>query len=576
MVSLTREQLEERLAALHQASLELVRDLSRNAVLERIVRLARQQAGAQYAALGMVDQKGKLVKFIPVDMSEAEIKRMAHPPKGLGLIGALREEKQTIRVADMQQDSRSCGFPKNHPQMVSFLGVPIISAGRLLGQIYLTNKENGGEFTKEDESVIETLAAYAAVAIENAHLYETVIRRDKKLAQRNQDLSLLNDLAKTLAGSASVDMILNQTLSQVVDYLGVEAGEIFLREDGQRDLNLAVHRGSFKGNFLSRERIRVDECFVGRTALLGQSLVSHNIENDVRYLRSEMVAAGYCCMACIPLKARRKVVGVLCVVSRERRKFSKRELGLLEAIGTWTGTAIENARLQNQARRLAVLEERERIGMDLHDGIIQSIYGVGLALEYAYLSVEENPALTREKIENSIEGLNAAIRDIRAYVADLRPRQLRDEQPLQQGIEKLVNDFRTVCSTKATLMTVDDGLTELPKENSLALFRICQEALANVARHAHAQNADIHLWTTEDRVLLKVEDDGVGFDTQTVDEALGHGLSNMRRRVHKVGGEVEIVSQLMKGSSITAWVPWEETLLFEEDTNGTRKFNPFE
>ena len=169
MVLLTREQLEERLAALHQASLELVRDLSRNAVLERIVNLARQQAGAQYAALGMVDQKGKLVKFIPVGMSEAEVKRMAHPPKRLGLIGALREEKQTIRVADMQQDPRSCGFPENHPQMVSFLGVPIISAGRLLGQIYLTNKENGGGFTKEDESVIETLAAYAAVAIENAH-----------------------------------------------------------------------------------------------------------------------------------------------------------------------------------------------------------------------------------------------------------------------------------------------------------------------------------------------------------------------------------------------------------------------
>jgi signal transduction histidine kinase len=281
-------------------------------------------------------------------------------------------------------------------------------------------------------------------------------------------------------------------------------------------------------------------------------------------------------MACIPLKARRKGVGVLCVVSREHRKFTKRELKFLEAIGTWSGTAIENARLQNQTRRLAVLEERERIGMDLHDGIIQSIYGIGLALEYAYLSVEENPALTREKIENSIEGLNAAIRDIRAYVADLRPRQLRDEQPLQQGIEKLVNDFRTVSSTKATLTTVDDGLAELPKENGLALFRICQEALANIARHAHAQNADIHLWTTEDRVLLKVEDDGVGFDSQYIDEALGHGLSNMRRRVQKVGGEVEIVSHVMKGTSITAWVPWDETLLLEEDTNGTRKFNPFE
>jgi signal transduction histidine kinase len=266
----------------------------------------------------------------------------------------------------------------------------------------------------------------------------------------------------------------------------------------------------------------------------------------------------------------------LSVVSREERTFSERELNLLEAIGTWAGTAIENARLHNQARRLAVLEERERIGMDLHDGIIQSIYGVGLALEYAFLSVEENPVLTREKIDNSIEGLNATIRDIRAYVADLRPRQFRDEQPLQEGIERLVADFQAVSNAKATITTVDDGLAELPRENSLALFHICQEALANVAKHAHAQNTDVHLWTTEDRILLKVEDDGHGFDTNSIVEPLGHGLSNMRRRVQKVGGEVEIVSQPMKGTTITAWVPWEEMLSVEDETNGTRKFNPFE
>lgn len=576
MVSLTREQLEDRLAALHRASLELVRDLSRNAVLERIVHLAREQASANYAALGMVDETGELVSFIPVGMTDREINSMVHPPKGLGLIGALREEKHTIRVSRIQDDSRSIGFPENHPDMESFLGVPIISGDRLLGQIYLTDKKKGAEFTEEDEEVIETLAAYAAVAIENARLYETVLKRDEKLAQRNQDLSLLNDLAKTLAGLMEVDEILDKTLSRVISYLGVEAGEIFLREDGRRELQLAVHRGEAPDAFLDRERLEVGECFIGRVALLGQTLVSTSLETDIRFLRDAIVKAGFNSIACIPLKARRKVVGVLSVVSREERTFSERELNLLEAIGTWAGTAIENARLHNQARRLAVLEERERIGMDLHDGIIQSIYGVGLALEYAFLSVEENPVLTREKIDNSIEGLNATIRDIRAYVADLRPRQFRDEQPLQEGIERLVTEFQAVSNAKATITTVDDGLAELPRENSLALFHICQEALANVAKHAHAQNTDIHLWTTEDRILLKVEDDGHGFDTNSIVEPLGHGLSNMRRRVQKVGGEVEIVSQPMKGTTITAWVPWEEMLPIEDETNGTRKYNPFE
>ena len=130
--------------------------------------------------------------------------------------------------------------------------------------------------------------------------------------------------------------------------------------------------------------------------------------------------------------------------------------------------------------------------------------------------------------------------------------------------------------TKAKFTATDNGLAQLPKENSLTLFRICQEALANIAKHAHAGNADIHLWTTEDRVLLKIEDDGRGFDTKTINEALGHGLSNMRRRVNKVGGEVEIESHLGKGTTISAWVPWDEMLPLGEDTNGTRKFNPFE
>jgi signal transduction histidine kinase len=281
-------------------------------------------------------------------------------------------------------------------------------------------------------------------------------------------------------------------------------------------------------------------------------------------------------MASIPLKARRVVVGVMSVVSKESRKFSERELNLLEAIGTWAGTAIQNARLQNQARRLAVLEERERIGMDLHDGIIQSIYGVGLALEYAYLSVEDNPVLAREKIDRSIEDLNAAIRDIRAYVADLRPRQLRDEQPLQQGIQRLINDFRAVTMTQPTFSTTDDGLHELPRENSLTLFRICQEALANIAKHAHADRADIHLWSTDERVLLKIEDDGRGFDPRNIKEALGHGLSNMRRRAQKVGGEVEIESRPGVGTTITAWVPWEERLPQDLSGESDHKFNPFE
>jgi signal transduction histidine kinase len=567
MITLTREQLENRLAALHRASLELVRDLSRNAVLERIVTLARDQVNARYAAIGMVDETGELVKFIPVGMEPEKVEKMAHPPRGLGLIGALQEERRTILVPEINKDRRGIGFPPQHPEMRSFLGVPIMSGDRLLGQIYLTDKQNGAEFTQDDALVIETLAAYAAVAIENARLFAGVKEISGKLEQRNNDLSLLDDLAKTLAGSLEVDVILDKTLSRVIEYLSVDAGEIFLQESGTKNLRLALHLGEAEDAFWTRDRFVVGECFVGRAAQLGKVLISNDLEKDIRFLRRAVIDAGFTCLACIPLTARRNVVGVMTVASREKRDFTEREINLLEAIGAWAGTAIENARLHRQARRLAVLEERERIGMDLHDGIIQSIYGVGLALEYARMAVNEDPDLTRDKISQSIDGLNEAIRDLRAYILDLNPRQLQSEETLIQGLKRLLAEFRANTLAEAHLVTSEDGWVEMPREHALAMFHICQEALANVAKHARARKAELHLWTTDERALLEVIDDGRGFDVRKKNATLGHGLSNMVRRARKVGGDVEISSRPMGGTTVLAWVPWQQNGLPSDQSN---------
>src|SRR4030042_1440708 len=162
-----------------------------------------------------------------------EINQMAHPPIGLGLISAIAKERRTIRIPDIGRDNRSVGFPPNHPPMTSFLGVPIISGNHLLGQIYLTDKEDYTEFTRDDERVIEMLAAYAAVAIVNARMYEDLTERDRSLSQRNKDLKLLNDIGEILADTSEIDKILEKTLDHVMSYLEVEAGGIFLpREAG--------------------------------------------------------------------------------------------------------------------------------------------------------------------------------------------------------------------------------------------------------------------------------------------------------------------------------------------------------
>ena len=376
---LTREQLQERLIALHAASLELVKDVSLDHLLERIAKVACEQADARYAALGVLDEDGKLVKFITVGMTDDEIKLIDHPPVGKGLIGELMNTEIPLRVPVIQDHPRSSGFPDHHPNMVSFLGVPIQALNHQVGQIYLTEKIDAAAFTADDEKIIQMLAAYAAAAIQNARLHENT-------------------------------------------------------------------------------------------------------------------------------------------------------------------------------RRLAVLEERERIGMDLHDGIIQSIYGVGLSLESALHSFEEDPQDAKGRIQHSIESLNQAIRDLRAYILDLRPRQMGSEG-LLSGLNRLITEFRANTLAAVQISGTDNELQELPQPRSMALFHICQEALANIAKHAKAKQVDISLWSTEERVLMEIHDNGKGFEMETMNATIGHGLANMQTRARSVGGDVDISSVVGDGTTVLAWVP---------------------
>jgi len=227
---------------------------------------------------------------------------------------------------------------------------------------------------------------------------------------------------------------------------------------------------------------------------------------------------------------------------------------LLTAVGNWAGLAIENARLHSNVRRFAVLEERERIGMDLHDGIIQSIYGVGLSLENALHSVKEDPEKTKERVQHAIDGLNRSIRDLRAYILDLRPHQLGNDG-LMNGLRRLATEFRANTFAEVRLTGSKKDVRDLPESHSQALFHICQEALANSAKHAKAKSVQISLWATKDRVLMEIRDDGKGFDMDKMNASIGHGLANMKTRAQSARGDVDISSVIDEGTTVLAWVP---------------------
>ena len=552
---LTREELQERLIALHRASLELVKYVSLETLLERIASLACEQAGAKYAALGVLDDEGKLKQFITVGMTAEEIKQIPHSPRGLGLIGALMHgDSGNIRIPEIENDPRSVGFPPGHAEMHTLLGVPIRIGGRQLGQIYLTEKIGDSEFNPDDEKIIEILASYAGAAIENARLYEQLQEREATLTRRNDQLALLNQIGTALASSLELEEILNKTLALLMAHFKVEAGEIFLKEEDGETLRLVLHRGEAAEAFWTRNRFKIGEGMVGQAAQTLQPVFSNHLDRDTQGTRQAVVEAGFKQIACIPLTARGEVVGVLTIATRSRKAISKSELQLLVSVSAGAGTAIENARLHSNVRRMAVLEERDRIGMDLHDGTIQSIYGVGLALENARLLLRENPKFAEDRLQKAMEDLNHTIRDIRSYILDLRPRQLQGES-LIEGLGRLVSEFRQNTKVEVSLAGPKEPFSDLPQMHAMSLFHICQEALANIAKHAKASKVTIDVWATSDRILLEVSDDGQGFEIDITSKTVGHGLANMQTRVQNVGGDVDITSASGEGTSILAWVP---------------------
>ena len=553
---LTREQLEERLAALHRASLELVKEMSLDSLLERIALMACEQAEAQYCAVGVLNEKGSLEKFIPVGMSPETIQKMEHPPVGLGLLGALMNTTEAIRAPRIEDDSRSSGFPQHHPYMSSFLGVPIRLGDRQLGQIYLTNKLSGPEFTLEDQRVIETLAAYAAVGISNANFLT-------QLTRRNDNMALLDQLAVALTSSDNTDQVLDKVLQQVMDYLRLDTGEVFLRQEDGKMLQMVLHRGVSIEQMWARKEFYFGEGMVGMTAESGQpGMVSlypdpailEEIGQKGDFFHPELRNGSIRQIICLPLAGRRGVLGVLCVGSREEDPLDELEMQFLAAISSWVGMAIENLRLNVQQRRLAVLEERERIGMDLHDGIIQDIYAVGLTLEHARLLLNDNPQASRQRIEQAINDLNSTIRDIRAYILDLRPRKLHEEN-LIDGLRRLIAEFRANTLVDTSLQGPTQSAIKMGRSQAVALFHICQEALANIGKHAYAHHVNVSLWVANDRVLLEINDDGRGFDLEKTRLTLGHGLSNMQTRARNAGGDLEITSEPGAGATVLVWVP---------------------
>jgi len=524
------------------AGLILASELSLPAVLQRIVDLAAQITNARYGALGVIGEDGSLTDFLTTGMSPRQRRQIGDLPRGRGLLGYLIKNPKPIRVRDIGRHRQAVGFPPHHPPMKSFLGSPVMAMGRVFGNIYLTDKRGADEFSADDERSVVVLASQAGIAIANATLYEEMRLRERWL----DALRSITDEILTGAGSDSVlkriaddaRELANAEIATIVSATGVPDELVVSVVSGDSASTLEGHpvpaRGSLSGDVMRS----------GRTAVYidaGAESLAH----------APIIKAGRVGPAIfVPLRLRGEATGTLMVANRKGGpRFAERTVRLVETFANQASVAIEYSRAQADQQRLGLMDERERIAKELHDGIIQSLFAVGMGLQGTALMT--GSADVADRIERAVGDLDRVIRDLRNYIFGLRPGILADHA--LEGALKMLGDEVRADSRLDVSVDVDPMAASLLASRSHDVVQLTREALSNVVRHAGARRAWVRLANGDGKVVLSVEDDGVGFDPRS--RTAGNGLRNMRGRAAALRGDLRITARSGGGTRLRLTVP---------------------
>jgi signal transduction histidine kinase len=537
----------ERLRTLVETGIAINSELSLDGVLERIVEAAANVTRAHYAALGVIDRAGTgLERFVTYGMTPETQTEIGDPPHGRGILGVLIHDARPLRLHDLSEDPRSVGFPPGHPPMRTFLGVPIRLRGVAYGNLYLTEKEAGADFTDEDEELVTLLAAQAAVAVENARLYESA-------TTWSQQLESLNEIGGALVSELELEPLLNLVATRLRELIGARLVAIALpagdalriaAADGEGAAALAaiewLERDSKTGRVLRR----------GRSERVDSLLEDPDVNQDVAR-RLGATTGLY-----VPLLARDRPIGVLVAHDKMAAdpRFTSADLRLAEQFAVRAAVAVDLSRrvARDALRRVVGGQEleRRRLARELHDETGQALTSILLGLR----TVEESgsPEEMRASASELRELVVATLQDVRRLAVQLRPKAL-DDFGLAPALERLVQTF-----AEATAIHVDLearlGDDRLPAEVETTLYRIVQEALTNIVKHAEASKVSILLARRSGSAMAVIEDDGQGFNPDNA-RAEGLGLVGMRERVELHDGRLNVESAPGSGTTLVVEVP---------------------
>jgi signal transduction histidine kinase len=523
----TRDQMR----ALLEAVVAVGSGLDLESTLGRIVQAAVGLVDATYGALGVIGEDKRLAEFIPVGLSSEEIERIHHGPEGRGLLGLLIEDPRPVRLADITAHPASSGFPDGHPPMHGFLGVPVRIRDEVFGNLYLTGKRGGGEFTEDDEAVLVALGAAAAVAVENARLYEAA-RRQQRWIEASAEVT-----TRLLSGSAPAEVLADVT-RQARELSGADLVVLALPADGDGGRRLTITYADGEGADATRGLVLpVGESLSGRVLATGEQLASTDFAADERASQAARGAMNHIGPAMVfPLGVPGNVRGVLTVGRRHgAAAFPPAEVEVAASFAAQAGVALELAASRAEAERLSLYEDRDRIARDLHDLVIQRLYATGMSLEGTM------PMITRpevaSRITNAVDAMDDTIKDIRATIFALQARDTTSPPDLRGDIVALVEEMTPMLGFAPSLR-LGAGLAA-PVRPDLAdqVLAALREALSNAARHAQASEVDVTADVDPDGILtILIIDDGVGIPA----EVKRSGLRNLATRAQDRGGELRL------------------------------------
>ena len=534
-----------RLRSLIDAGIALNSELSLDALLQRLVEIAAELAEARYAALGVVDPAGQsLERFLTTGIDRQTYEAIGDLPRGRGILGVLIREAEPLRLHDIADDPRSVGFPRNHPPMRTFLGVPIVLRGVAYGNLYLTEKAGGQDFTAEDEELTRLLAAQAAVAIENARLYESSTRWLRQLEG-------LNEIGAALASEVELQPLLDLVARRMRELVGARIVLIALPDArGSLSVSAAAGRDGLVGIAIDPRTSKV-----GRVLERGQTERVNAIVDDPEVDQRVARELGVTSAMYLPLTVRGTPIGVVAVHDKlgADARFDEGDVRLAESLVARAAIAVDlSERVSRDALRRVVDAqelERTRLARELHDQTGQALTSILLGLKHLDDVVETNEA--REATASIRELVASTLQDVRRLAVELRPSAL-DDFGLVPAVERLASNLSEqsdlVVDVEARL-----GDRRLPTEAETALYRIVQEALTNVVKHAAARRVSITLVRKEASAVVVIEDDGRGFDLEAV-RAGALGFTGMRERVELVGGRLTVEASPGAGTTLVAEV----------------------